>query len=1195
MPSTYYVSASGSDSNNGLTRGSAWLTCSKVNATTLVPGDVVLFEGGRIFAGPLQPGQSGTSSQPITFGSYGNGRATIRVTGTSADGILFWDLSGFLVQDLNIVGPGSTVATKQGINLYNDTAARMTQAVTIRRCDVSGWKSGIIAGGDTKGWTNVLVEDCASHDNQVGGITTYGPVFSGSAPYANSNVTVRRCSATNNTGKAGTGTVTGTGIVLGNVDVGLIELSNASGNGDLCDFTAGPSGIAAYNCNAVVIRKCISYNNKTALADGNGFNLDYNTLNSRMEYCLSYNNEGPGFLYACPGAAEPTPLGSQGNTFRFNISWGNCANGSDLGEVYLFGSQLGSCNFYNNVFIAKDVGSAHPSCLAAGTHGAVTPTGVTFRNNVFKQLGSGPLLQSNSAFATSAILFQGNAYDKAGAVDIRWTSTYTSLATWRAAVSGQEQVSGTNVGLSGAVNLVNASLAPTVTDPTRSRAVPWLRPAAGSPLLAASLDLQSVFSIDPGTSDYDGLFPYAPYAVGATTLASSRSVLLEIDPASEDAANGPLVLTDTTYSLREFDIAPADYEAIYSSSADTEGDPYVGGRKRNRTISAKILVRGQGADTLQSAVYAIQQKVEKLCRERGTLKITTQAATEVVADVNYARMSPEVIPEMYVLNNALDVTIEFECRPLLRGTPRLLSDHAETTSPVLRFTESALEGDAYGLGTMVIDDDQGADQWWMVWGQRSRFYDGGSTAALFYEAEALTPQGGGSAVALSGASGGTAVRKLNLAQAYQSILSTQMASGGPYLSHVGTYRVFSRMQCGSSHTGDISAYFAWSEGDFRRFTANDPVIFEAEPFITGTNWGGRQRIVDLGQVTLNEAPQGTQRWEGRVVAKSTSATLGDALYVDWLMFVPVDEGSGEVNMTPLLQTPTVFTGRDEFDQTAGDLNGKVAPLGGTWSANTAFDVVTSGGGHVEITGNTGVNLATLGTATYTDLLHEVDWKLQTGGSLLRVAGIAARIVDANNYLFAGFLESASILVVEVTIAGNATFLKSIPMSITYDQWYRISLQVDANGHCAVWSRPQGFSPGSPVLTFWSSELATGGALASGKAGIIDTGGTSSLLRYYDNFVAASIVRDAAVFASQSAEVRWDRFHREDSGGTFWQKPTSAYEGDYLLIPPAGRENRSTEFIVKMSRNQQGEMPDPNIDDLSVRLQYTPRYLVLPSS
>lgn len=55
----------------------------------------------------------------------------------------------------------------------------------------------------------------------------------------------------------------------------------------------------------------------------------------------------------------------------------------------------------------------------------------------------------------------------------------------------------------------------------------------------------------------------------------------------------------------------------------------------------------------------------------------------------------------------------------------------------------------------------------------------------------------------------------------------------------------------------------------------------------------------------------------------------------------------------------------------------------------------------------------------------------------------------------------------------------------------------------------------------------------------------------------------------------------------------AYDGDYLLVPPAGAEGRTTRIIVKMSRNIPGEAADSAMDDISARLYVTPRYLVVP--
>ncbi len=77
VPTTYYVSNTGSDSNNGTSATTPWLTVAKVNATTLTAGSSVLFQAGGLWRETLTMSQSGTSGSPLTIGSYGTGAAPI--------------------------------------------------------------------------------------------------------------------------------------------------------------------------------------------------------------------------------------------------------------------------------------------------------------------------------------------------------------------------------------------------------------------------------------------------------------------------------------------------------------------------------------------------------------------------------------------------------------------------------------------------------------------------------------------------------------------------------------------------------------------------------------------------------------------------------------------------------------------------------------------------------------------------------------------------------------------------------------------------------------------------------------------------------------------------------------------------------------------------------------------------------------
>jgi hypothetical protein len=79
---TFYVSASGSDANSGLSPSHAWRSVARVNRAHLRPGDGVLFHGGQSFGGhTLMPGGGtevwGSRGAPIVFGSYGQRNASL--------------------------------------------------------------------------------------------------------------------------------------------------------------------------------------------------------------------------------------------------------------------------------------------------------------------------------------------------------------------------------------------------------------------------------------------------------------------------------------------------------------------------------------------------------------------------------------------------------------------------------------------------------------------------------------------------------------------------------------------------------------------------------------------------------------------------------------------------------------------------------------------------------------------------------------------------------------------------------------------------------------------------------------------------------------------------------------------------------------------------------------------------------------
>ncbi len=89
---TYYVSsATGNDSNNGLSTDHPFRTLAKVNSLALQPGDQVLLHCGDTWRGEvLNPTRSGSAASPITFGSYPDAACTNRPTISGAQTIAGW-------------------------------------------------------------------------------------------------------------------------------------------------------------------------------------------------------------------------------------------------------------------------------------------------------------------------------------------------------------------------------------------------------------------------------------------------------------------------------------------------------------------------------------------------------------------------------------------------------------------------------------------------------------------------------------------------------------------------------------------------------------------------------------------------------------------------------------------------------------------------------------------------------------------------------------------------------------------------------------------------------------------------------------------------------------------------------------------------------------------------------------------------
>jgi hypothetical protein len=500
---TYYVSNTGSDSNNGTSPSTPWKTIAKVNSHTYNANDGVLFNGGQTFTGNVVVNSSGSVSGGtfLYFGSYGTGQATI--SAGTGNGFYVYDKSNIWVDNLIVTGgwnSGSqSGSTGTGIYYYNDLAgAQKLGYCKVTSCNVSGFEAGGVNflsypnDNSQSGYDYIVVTGNSIHDNGLGGMLTSGPsAQAGSTVYAFTQVYIGYNKVYNNYGvKSHLSTNCGNGIVIGDAAGGTIEHNVTSNNGWYNSGpNGGPCGLWCFDANALIFQYNEAYDNGTGAgtADGDGFDLDGGATNCIMQYNYSHHNYAAGFLDCEYG---DTRTNNNGNIFRYNISQGDGYGNSYYGSITLYGNSNHN-SFYNNTIYS-------PTSLCVATRSGV---GNGFYNNIFYDNSSFGTIYC-SAGISSAYFLSNDYYAGSSAISLNYNGTvYNSLASFRS-VTYNEVASGVNYGYS-----VNPLLSSAGTGGTFDNYYPntltSYQLAAASPMINKGYNL-TTWSFNVGTADFNG-------------------------------------------------------------------------------------------------------------------------------------------------------------------------------------------------------------------------------------------------------------------------------------------------------------------------------------------------------------------------------------------------------------------------------------------------------------------------------------------------------------------------------------------------------------------------------------------------------------------------------------------------------------------------------------------------------------------
>lgn len=579
-----------------------------------------------------------------------------------------------------------------------------------------------------------------------------------------------------------------------------------------------------------------------------------------------------------------------------------------------------------------------------------------------------------------------------------------------------------------------------------------------------------------------------------------------------------------------------------------------------------------GGTTVSQARAAISSKIALWQREGGWVKRVTHAGGTVFAEVTNASFRATSNPGVFA-NRGLDIDASFslEAIPEFYEAEVTDSDNSTTTDRELIFNSTGLSGDNPARVRLVVDNDGTTDWRGLIWAFRGRHFptDGShaTTAKVAYGAEELQALDTATKVALSGAHGGTVVTHGTLSTNWTPVVGTNIG-GTSYLTHTGTYNWWARVY---STSGTAVQYRAvYDVGDLVNPEEN------ASARLPGAS---NYYIVNLGEVRIDPSSVGTHRWQGQIQAKGDVG--GENFSVDRVWLQNTDEGAGVLS-APLADVvgAATYTATDSFNQSAGTLNAKVMPTGGTWAtvAGTPGDFSVEATGHTvqrTVSTDTGAvnagRFAIGGTTTLTNTTVRVDVKTSSVASGV-FSGLIARYTDTSNFVLANFQYSSfgpSNVTFYKYVAGSPTLIGAGAMPLmSINTFYTFSLTVTSGGIVRFAVFPQGSNVALAVATTQDSALATGGALPSGRVGFWDFGSVSAT-RTYDNFAAWASTPDSVVFASRSGQLGSDAILRQDSGGTAYG-PVSSVAGDLPRLPTSAG---TVEALLLPSTGDFSKVPD----------------------
>jgi len=377
----YVDSRGGNDANTGTTPAAAWKTLDKVNATTFEPGDQILLKSSSVFRGQLWPKGSGTEGHPIRVEMYGGGaKPVINGDGLFEDALLLKNQENWEIANLEITNTGAQRAERRGVHIalenYGEAHHIYLRSLTIH--DVNGVddvkpNGGISYTSSSESKPSRFV-DLRIENNEIYHVDRSG-IFGWSDAWVRSKWNpslgvVVRGNSLYDIGGDGIVVVATAGAVVENNVVGHANQRSEGYN----------VAIWAWSADNTQIQNNEAYGTK-GQRDGEGFDSDWNSRNTVIQYNYSHDNDG-GFLLICnEGGHDPTEsAGNTGTIIRYNVSQNDRTRG-----INIAGPVKDSAIYNNTIYVGPE--HAVSLLLFSDWHGWSEDT--RLYNNIFYVAGKG--------------------------------------------------------------------------------------------------------------------------------------------------------------------------------------------------------------------------------------------------------------------------------------------------------------------------------------------------------------------------------------------------------------------------------------------------------------------------------------------------------------------------------------------------------------------------------------------------------------------------------------------------------------------------------------------------------------------------------------------------------------------------------------------------------------------------------------